>query len=280
VLWYRATLPATAETPRQERDVALFAVWNRSVGLYLESLGLGTRPGEGLRFLVQGRELRVLTPGSGFAYSREKHVVYSEKEGGGELVSIETAIGRLEALRLDLREGAAKTRYWFVPGRGLMRMEVEVDDERVLALEFLKEVPRGRPREGYRTDRPDRMWASLNRALIRLDVDSLESFLAPSLRARLRRPAWSVIEKLGGPPAPADVDLVAERIRWMVPDLLDVRLQPTGKWIVDEKSRPPRASAEALLTARLDGGVRRTKAKIILERRNGAWQWSDFVKVD
>lgn len=276
-LWYRVTLHGAEGKAKPRHDVAFFAAYDRNVGLYLESLGLGGE-GDSLRLVVRNREIWILPSTTGFLSPRAMQRIYSERRGEGERVTLKTAFGLLRVRKIVHKERDLESRYWFGRGRGLVRMELLVRAAPMFTLELVEIVARGRPQGGYPTKTPAQLWASFNKALRRLDVPALERFMSPDMRAKVRKPGWPR-ELPKAVRAMTRGDPRSERIRLMIPDLLAVRLRPLGSWELETKRTPERATARALLTARVDGKVKKSEVVLVLERHAGSWKWAGWEKM-
>lgn len=287
VLWYRASQPAREGRPAQSWPVAFFPVWDPEGGLYLESLGLAPEPGTTLRLIAR-------TPGL-WAVSTTDHeagevlALYHQARGGAQRELIARLRGgQVEAVRVERSQGAVTLRCWFVLDEGLERLALEVGGEERLVLERVEDVRMSGNERDYPRDTPAATWASLERAVRRLDVSALERLLAPELRARLGTASRDAAERLGAPTPLGRLhrrDREAERIRAVISDLLAVRLEPRGAWKVEPHpaatpGQPvdprPRATCPATLRARVDGELREAPATIELVQDELGWRWAGF----
>ncbi|RMG15292.1 MAG: hypothetical protein D6731_08635 [Planctomycetota bacterium] len=271
VFWYRAHWKPPAGDP-VDREVALFTAPDREAGTYLESLGLPAR----LRFVVKRRRL-YLTAGDLDA-AGYRVVLHGSRS---RLRERNTALGSLPCLLVELEEAGLRARHWFSPGVGLVAYELSLvgAKELALSLELLEELPRGPPPTGYDCRSPETFWKSYQEAVRRLDVGGLERLLAPEL---LRKLPWPGDPSLLDPELPRalredDPDLLElARVRAWMPDLLDVRLEPTGPWKVAERAGAQVATAPGRIAAWLEDGEHRGPATIELRWGDDGWQLAGF----
>jgi len=272
VLWYAAEWPDGARLP-----AAFFTADGPRAGVYLQSLGLEPGTGEGLRLWRSERAIWLV--GGAFLQSAAYRVwVDAPRWGEGRSArrgyeQIETPAGEFNALRLDRRgpEGV-EVRHWLAPGTGLVRLDVRRGEARVLRLELVETVARGRPEGGYDRGAPEALWESVGRALRRLDVGSLELLLSPGLRARERRSPWDAVSDLQ-PPAQlrwTPSDPRADRIRREIAELLALDVTLAGPFVVEAGG----AAAPAELT---NAAGRRVPCVVALRRlASGAWRWDEL----
>jgi hypothetical protein len=281
VYWYAATTrPRNA--PEQTREIAIVSMWDRDAGTHLETVGLG-EPETALRFVIGQRARNANTlyvlPG-GFGEGAYSMTVLGQRE---ELRRVHVVDRTWETIIFEHREGSSRMRHWLAPNQGLVRYDVEIEGEVVFSLELVDELRQGTPREGYSCSTPDEFWRSYRAALKRLDVQGLQRLLAPALRRRLARPARdgdlgldkTLLRKARVSPRPSDI--LQERIRSMMPDLLGVELRPTGSWSLKKGAERELATAPAELVAWVDGKRKTGDAELVLSRGpKGEWQLETF----
>lgn len=280
VLWFEVRTHDPDDPPR---EAALFAVRGAEGTVYYESLGLGAPQGGSLRFLVRRGELWVVPAAE--AGQRAQQRIYDEREGGGQRERIETPAGSFSARRFSHVDGRVALRYWFAVDVGLVRFEVRIDDKPALELQRTKTSRWGRNDPlGYPAQTPDECWSSLQRALHALDLVALQSLIGDELWQRLR-PAGDLGLLSGGQPESDREE--AQRIRAVVPQLLDVRFDLLGPWQIVEfrpekpgepPARRPEARAPARVVANLDGELLVDRAKLVLRQHDQGWEWIAFQR--
>ena len=280
VLWFEVRTHDPEDPPR---EAALFAVRGAEGTVYYESLGLGAPQGGSLRFLVRRGELWVVPAAE--AGQRAQQRIYDEREGGGQRERVETPAGSFQARRFSHVDGRVALRYWFAVDVGLVRFEVRIDDKPALELLRAKTSRWGRNDPyGYPAQTPDECWTSLERALHALDLAALRGLIGDELWQRLR-PAGD-LGLLGETQRQSDRE-EAQRIRAVVPQLLDVRFEPLGPWQIVEfrpakpgepPARRPEARAPARIVASLDGQLLVDRAKLVLRQHDQGWEWIGFER--
>lgn len=303
VLWFRATTTAAVGSA-WTRDVALFASTFATGEPTLESIGLGVAPWDGLRLARGARDAWVILPSTGAGYrawtpdaawedGRDAEEVvamgagYRACQGRGRRLGwedLDAPGGTHRALRTEHGPAAGASgdvaRHWFLPEVGLARLEVEVGGRRELLLELVEVGPRGAPRGGYDATSPAALWGSVQAALRRLDVDGVETLLAPALLRRGRRSGADQVRDLVAPgdlrraPAQADARHLAARVQAGLGDLLLLDARLRGAWRIEGTE----ATAPATVTVLDAGGhPRPARAVVVLARRAvGAWVWEDL----
>ncbi len=285
VFWYEATLRPSPEASPHVREAALFAAWDRDFGLHLESLGLESS----LRFLPKKqpdkrKDLLYVLP----AGLNERGYMLDLRARTKNLRTVKTPAGTFEAITLRHEEDGVEIEHCFAKGVGLVRYVLSLGGTELLRLELVEQLVQG-PAPGYTCDTPAKFWKAYEHALRRLDVETLEELIAPRMRERLQWPASDEVSGLGGPDpdvlsgARADtnrVGLLVERIRLLIPELLDVQLSVTGPWVVKPGSELHTATAKGILVAWLDGRREVGPITIVLERPadQAAWQLADFYR--
>jgi hypothetical protein len=281
VTWYRATFYDPPRRPRTRR-IAFVSMWDKASGNHLESVGLGDRQMP-MRLVRRHERLYVFPGGLG-----ERGYDFRLRGLRAKLQNLETPAGPKQAVLLEHQEGSLDLRHWFAPETGLVRYEINVNGESALTLEILEELSQGTPKTGYPTDTPAAFWSSYTEAIRRVDVQRLEHLLAPSLARRVHWPAKDVARDLEpdrgllskARVSPQHTDLLQERIRSLIPDLLDVQLTPAGAWAHSEADDLAFATAPAHVVAWLDGVRSEGTGEIVLCRPGGdkkaPWRLAEF----
>lgn len=250
VQWFRALRPGVAP-----RRVALFTAFDAQVQApVLRSLGWSKGDGE-VRLWPGPRAVWFWPQGLAETAYRVWAPTRSWDDGRGQrhgLEQVRVPLGVIEAVRTERSAGTLRVLHWLAPQRGLVRLEVLRNEERILTLELLSESTR----EGQGSlprSTPEETWASILRAVEHFDWQGLEALVSPTLLRRLDGPRGAVEPLLGKPSGlprlRAFLELGLERFPGLNPN-------PEGG------------------VAHLRAGSRRGPVQLVFRADDGGWRWS------
>lgn len=266
VLWFDAHTPADQGHPGK---VAFFVARDRRGGLFLESLGF-FEPGTSLRLVPHQGALWLFPMGDGRVSAAAQ--IYHPVQTLGREVELEVAGRKRRARLLAHEDQGVELRLWFLEREGLYKLELEIGGREVLRLERSGKARWGSRPAPYPASDPVAAWASVEQALLRLDVIGLRQLMTPKLWSRLLPPG----EGLTFADGPVDGRRRLELIRQVVPQLLEVELTRLGEFEI----QAGQAQAPALLRTRIEGEFNEAPARLDLVSGKASgearWTWAGF----
>jgi hypothetical protein len=266
VLWFDAHTPADEGHPGK---VAFFVARDLRGGLFLESLGF-FQAGTSLRLVPHQGALWLFPTGEGRVSAAAQ--IYHPVKTVGREVQLEIAGRKRKARLLSHQDRGVTLQMWFVEREGLWKVRLTLNGEEALRLERSGKARWGSRPAPYPAGDPVAAWASVERALLRLDVVGLRQLMTPKLWSRLLPPG----EGLTFAEGPVDGRRRLELIRQVVPQLLEVELTRLGEFEV----QAGQAQALAVLRTRIEGEFDQAPARLDLVSAKVSgetrWKWAGF----